>query len=187
MIIVDVFVAGSPKTKGSMELRNGKTGAMKESVIGSSSWRALMAAAVRDDIARRMGHPLRHLPRVHCYRSAPHEPHGWADALEPVACWGEPAQRLLLPAMPYPAAVAVTVAAYLPPPQKGLFHWPIWNQAGDLDKLVRNVLDALGSKSKNPKYNGGAIVDDNLVCKLSAEKHSAEGLRAGVQIKVETL
>jgi Holliday junction resolvase RusA-like endonuclease len=65
--------------------------------------------------------------------------------------------------------------------------WPIWTQAGDLDKITRNVLDAIGSTSKNPKYNGGAIVDDNLVCRIVASKHVADGLRAGVRIAVETL
>jgi len=150
MIITDVWVSGNAKTKGSMEIINKATGAMKESVIGSSQWRALMASAVRDDIAMRQ-------PPVAELRS------------------------------PWPGPVAVTVLAYLAPPQRGLFHWPIWSQAGDLDKLVRNVLDALGSTSRNPRMNGGAIVDDNLVCRIVAEKYSAEGLRAGVQIKVETL
>ena|SRR5688572_7493469 len=160
MIIVDVFVPGAAKTKGSMEVRNRATGAMKESVAGSSRWRALMAQAVRDDIAMRQ-------PPVAELRS------------------------------PYPGAVSVTVEAYLAPP---LVHvvspwtWPVWNRAGDLDKLVRNVLDAIGSTSKNPKMNGGAIVDDNLVCRIVATKvvageRSALGdpRHAGVRIVVETL
>jgi Holliday junction resolvase RusA-like endonuclease len=155
VIIVDVFVPGAAKTKGSMVAR--PNGSMKESVIGSSQWRALMAQAVRDDIARRQ-------PPVAELRS------------------------------PWPGAVSVTVAAYLAPrpPREGVWlSWPIWERAGDLDKLVRNVLDALGSKSKNPKMNGGAIVDDNLVCKLIAEKHVAGDepfqQQAGVRIVVETL
>lgn len=163
MIIVDVFVPGAAKTKGSMEIRNRATGAMKESVAGSSRWRALMAQAVRDDIARRQ-------PPVTELRS------------------------------PWPGAVSVTVEAYLTPPGswwrdalKSIsgFGWPIWNQAGDLDKIVRNVLDALGSTSRNPKYNGGAIVDDNLVCRIIAEKRVAGGtvdtMPPGVHIVVETL
>jgi hypothetical protein len=156
MIIVDVWVPGAAKTKGSMVAR--PNGSMKESVIGSSQWRALMAQAVRDDIARR--------------------------------CLGRTG--------PYPGAVSVTVVAYLAMPStvsRSLFArpgiFPIWERAGDLDKLVRNVLDALGSKSKNSKMNGGAIVDDNLVCRLDAWKHVAgDGpgqFRAGVRIKVETL
>jgi hypothetical protein len=157
MIIVDVFVPGAAKTKGSMEVRNRATGAMKESVAGSSRWRALMAQAVRDDIARRQ-------PPVAELRA------------------------------PYPGAVSVTVGAYLTPPAGWVARflaaviWPIWPRAGDLDKLVRNVLDAIGSTSRNAKMNGGAIVDDNLVCRLMAEKHVADDrYPAGVRIIVETL
>jgi hypothetical protein len=158
VIIVDVFVPGAAKTKGSMVMRNRATGAMKESVVGSSAWRVLMAQTVRDDIARRQ-------PPVAELRS------------------------------PWPGAVSVTVVAYLAQPRTprfldSLWYWPIWERAGDLDKLVRNVLDALGSKSKNGKMNGNAIVDDNLVCKLVAEKHVAGpsgALSAGVRIVVETL
>jgi hypothetical protein len=158
VIIVDVFVPGAAKTKGSMEVRNRATGAMKESVAGSSRWRALMAQAVRDDLDRR------------------HPTHGQA------ICF------------PWPGAVSVTVGAYLTPPATwgsdydACLSWPIWARAGDLDKLVRNVLDAIGSTSKNPKYNGGAIVDDNLVCRIVANKHVApETTAAGVRIIVETL
>jgi hypothetical protein len=162
MIIVDVFVPGAAKTKGSMEIRNRATGAMKESVVGSSHWRALMAQAVRDDIAMRQRYVA----------AGEVNPPGW----------------------PYPGAVTVTVEAYLTP-REGWWTtnaiWPIWNQAGDLDKIVRNVLDALGSQSKNSKMNGGAIVDDNLVCRIVAVKRVAgtEDFQqpAGVRIVVETL
>lgn len=155
IIIVDVFVPGAAKTKGSMEIRNRATGAMKESVVGSSRWRALMAQAVRDDIERRQ-------PPVAELRA------------------------------PYPGAVSVTVEAYLTPPydRDSWWVWPVWNQAGDLDKIVRNVLDALGSTSKNPKMNGGAIVDDNLVCRFgpTTGKYVADDRHpAGVRIVVETL
>lgn len=161
MIIVETFVAGDPKTKGSMEVRNKATGAMRESVIGSSNWRALMASAVRDDIERR------HAPGLYA------------------------GTGLARPALPWPGPAAVTLTFYLSPPARGsvpaTWTWPVWERAGDLDKLVRNVLDALGSKSKNARMNGNAIVDDNLVCRIVAEKCSADGFRAGVLIKVETL
>ncbi|MET0426644.1 MAG: hypothetical protein ABW046_22445 [Actinoplanes sp.] len=164
MIIVDVFVPGAAKTKGSMEVRNRATGTMKESVAGSSRWRALMAQAVRDDIAARFPWP----------------PDGHAQ---------------VRPILPWPGAVSVTVEAYLTPPvlhNGRTLPWDdaIWHQAGDLDKLVRNVLDALGSTSKNTRMNGGAIVDDNLVCRIVANKHVAGpsgALSAGVRIIVETL
>lgn len=170
MIIVDVFVSGAAKTKGSMEVRNRATGAMKESVVGSSRWRALMAQAVRTERQRRActggsgGMACDHRPPFACAKPAP-----WAGA------------------------VTVHVLAYLTCPRRGddvhaHNHYPIWYQAGDLDKIVRNVLDALGTKSDNPKMNGGAIVDDNLVCRIVAEKRVADDRRpAGVRIIVETL
>lgn len=174
MIIVDVFVPGAAKTKGSMVVRNRATGAMKESVVGSSAWRALMAQAVHDDIARR------HCTGGNGGRDCEHRAPFNCGAVEP-----------------YAGAVSVTVVAYLTPPAGWVARflsvvlWPIWERAGDLDKLVRNVLDALGSTSKNSKMNGGAIVDDNLVCRLVAEKLVAGGtvdtMPAGVRIKVETL
>ena len=162
MIIVDVWVPGAAKTKGSMVAR--PNGSMRESVVGSSAWRALMAQAVRDDIARR--------------------------------CAGKNAMTGFddFKGEPYPGAVSVTVVAYLAQPQTprfldSLWYWPIWERAGDLDKLVRNVLDALGSTSKNAKMNGGAIIDDNLVCRLAAEKlvTGPDWPRAGVRIRVDTL
>ena len=168
MIIVDVFVPGTVKTKGSMEVGNKATGWLRESVIGSSAWRALMAAQVRDDITRRA-------------ESAP--------------------SRAEIPITPWYGPVRVTVVAYLRVPDtdpyadQGLrrrgwlqWLWPIWERAGDLDKITRNVLDALGSRSKNAKYNGGAIEDDNQVCKIIASKHVADPARPpGVRIIVETI
>lgn len=168
MILVDVFVPGAAKTKGSMALRNGHTGAMKESVAGSSAWRALMAAQVRDDLARRR-----------------------CDG--PPGMCNHGAHLLCGRVEPYDGPVTVRVEAYLSPGVRMPRSWPeyrapIWLRAGDLDKLVRNVLDALGSTSKNPKYNGGAIVDDNLVCRIVAEKYVAsETAPPGMRIVVETL
>lgn len=170
MIIVDVFVPGAAKTKGSLITRNRRTGALRESVIGSSTWRALMAQAVRDDIARKL-----------CSRIPQPCAHD-----DPNTCAA---------ARPCAQPVSVTVAAYLRPPAGWTTRflagaWPIWDRAGDLDKLVRNVLDALGSKSKNPKMNGNAIVDDNLVCKIIASKYVAtltgHLTSPGVRITVDT-
>lgn len=167
MVIVDVFVPGAAKTKGSMEVRNRATGAMKESVEGSSRWRALMAQAVRDDVERRG-----------------------------ILSQG----RGEFGPVPWSGPVAVTVVAYLTPPgtwwrdalkDLAQFRWPTWPRAGDLDKIVRNVLDAIAANAKNAKMNGGAIVDDNLVCRLVAEKRTAgataDTMPPGVRIVVETL
>jgi hypothetical protein len=71
MILVDVFVPGAVKTKGSLVVRNRATGAMKESVAGSSTWRVLMAQAIRDDIARRFPEDGEYFGvRVHPYPGA---------------------------------------------------------------------------------------------------------------------
>lgn len=158
-------------------------GSMYDSVIGSGTWRALMAGAVRDDYRRRWA-----------ATRAVAQAEGRPDV-------GEPA--------PYPGPVAVYVDAYLPPPEdpgpggaairrtwyrlavEMLQRWraAVWEQSGDVDKLARNVLDAIGSTSKNVKVNGGAIVDDVLVCTLVASKHVAGigGHPAGVSIMIRTL
>lgn len=171
MILVDTFVAGRPKTKGSLVVR--PNGSAHESVIGSPTWRALMAGAVKDDIARR--HP-------------------------------EDTAALTLP---FSGPVRVVLTAHLPPPadpgpaapsirqtwyrraMEALARWPIWpiwDQAGDVDKLARNVLDAIASNNRNPRYNGGAIEDDNQVCVLFAVKGVATDVRpSGVHLFVETL
>lgn len=145
MILMQTFVAGEPKTKGSMRIRNRATGALAESVAGSSTWRALMAGAVRD-----------------AYRDSTR-----ADTWRP----------------PYTGAVFVQLMFVLPVD-------PLREGAGDLDKLTRNVLDALGMRSKNPRYNGGVIIDDNQVCRIKTEKWQSVSLArsgTGVFITVETM
>jgi hypothetical protein len=165
VIITDVWVPGAAKTKGSMEVINRATGAMRESVDGSPRWRVLMAQAVCDDIARRR--------------------HGSRSPDDPFHI-----------ELPYPGAVSVVATFYLSPPAGwvarflGWSPWPIWERAGDVDKLARNVLDALGSKARNTKYNGGAITDDNLVVQLNVAKLVADpaaGRPAGVRIIVTAL
>lgn len=187
MILVDTWVAGKPKTKGSMIAR--PNGSMYDSVIGSGTWRALMAGAVRDDRRRRWA-------AIFCDADAG----GSCSHGAHLEC-GRPT--------PWPGPVAVYVDAYLPPPEDpgpggasirrtwyeralamlNLWRAPVWEQSGDLDKLVRNVLDAIGSTAKNTKYRGGAIVDDVLVCSLVAAKHVAYagGHPAGVSIMIRTL
>lgn len=166
MILADVFVPGTAKTKGSMAVRNGRTGTMKDSVIGSSTWRALVAAQVRDDVA---GRPV-------------------------CNCGGEDCAQY-----PYDGPVHVTIDIALPEPpvtspgtiRRALFDrwgWPVWAQSGDVDKLARNVLDAIGALSENAKMNGGAIVDDVLVCELSIRKRVASArYPVGARVTIETL
>lgn len=91
-LLVMAWVPGAPKTKGSLAVRNGRTGALRESVAGSTRWRQLMAE------------------RFVAMRQQP----------EP---WAGPA--------------GVTAYFYLPRGD------PATTRAGDIDKLTRNVLDAL--------------------------------------------
>jgi hypothetical protein len=127
MILVDTFVAGRPKTKGSMRVRNRQTLALEESVDGSGTWRALMAGAVKADYQART--------------SAVHQ----GDR------------------PPHPGPVAVIAVFYLPVD-------PTQTRAGDVDKLARNLLDALASDARNPRYNGGVIFNDNQVARLDVMK-----------------
>jgi len=91
-VLVVTWVPGHPKTKGSMVVRNAKAGTMKEAVAGSTHWRQLIAARVRE--CRQLAQP-----------------------------WSGPA--------------GVTAYFYLPRDDVTTA------RAGDIDKLSRNVLDAL--------------------------------------------
>lgn len=155
MILVDTFVAGLPRTKGSLAKR--PNGTLYDSVIDSGKWRALMAGAVRDEHARR-----------------------WAAAMcdgggmcshSPLFTCGRP--------QPIGGAVRVDAVFWLPVD-------PLAYGAGDLDKLTRNLLDALGTHSKNPRYNGGVIIDDNQVTHLNVHKRGPSD-RPGVHVIVSAL
>lgn len=155
MILVDTFVAGRPKTKGSLTFI---TPGYATDSDGSRHWRALMAGAVRDSYRARWAELMCTGP----YRGCGHGKH--------LAC-GLP--------QPHAGPVLVRVMAHLPVD-------PLAHGAGDLDKLLRNVLDALDIRSKNPKFRGGAIIDDNQVTRIEAEKRGPAE-RTGVWIAVETL
>ena len=144
VIIVQTFVAGLPRTKGSLAKR--PNGTLYDSVTDSGRWRALMAGAVRDSY------------EVH-----------WVRANGPTSD-GPP---------PHPGPVEVGATFQLPVD-------PLAYGAGDLDKLTRNLLDALGTHSRNPRYNGGAIVDDNQVVSLVVVKVGPRPA-PGVHIRVTAL
>lgn len=144
MILVQTFVAGLPRTKGSLAKR--PNGTLYDSVVDSGKWRALMAGALRD-----------------AYEVA------WVRANGPTSD-GPP---------PYAGAVSVAASFRLPVD-------PIAHGAGDLDKLTRNLLDALGTRSRNKKYNGKVIVDDNQVTLLNVVK-VGPWPNPGVEVVVEAL
>lgn len=78
---------------------------------------------------------------------------------------------------PYAGPVAVWCVAWLQRPrtyEPGEPATPaIWHNAGDVDKLARNVLDAIAADAKSTIMNGGVIMNDNQVVRLSIEKFSA--------------
>jgi Holliday junction resolvase RusA-like endonuclease len=127
--LLAVWVPGRPKTKGSMRVRNAKTGAMSEAVEGSKRWRQLVHYATVAEMARS----------------------GDAEV--------------------YPLAGSVHVDAwfYLPVDPTG-------RRAGDLDKLARNLLDAL--------QDAGVYTDDVQVTELGLFKVQAGELGPGVEFWV---
>lgn len=144
MILVSTFVAGLPRTKGSLAKR--PNGTLYDSVVDSGKWRALMAGALRD-----------------------------AHELQYVRTFGPTSDG----PPPYPGAVEVGATFHLPVD-------PLAYGAGDLDKLTRNLLDALGTHSRNPRYNGGVIVDDNQVTGLHVCKVGPAS-RPGVDVQIRVV
>jgi hypothetical protein len=66
---------------------------------------------------------------------------------------------------------------------------PLAHGAGDLDKLLRNLLDALsapGPRTTDRSLCASAIVDDNQVVSLATWKHCRDW-SPGVSLKVESV
>lgn len=91
---------------------------------------------------------------------------------------------------PYAGAVDVELVAFLAVPSTvndSVAVPAIWHNAGDVDKLARNVLDAIAADAKSAIMNGGAIVNDNQVIRLVAEKYAASRCDRGLWLRVSTL
>jgi hypothetical protein len=127
----------------------------------SKAWRRLMAGAIRDDVR------WRHV----AYHRTP-------EFGEPGHRFG-PVERVKLP---YAGPVMVYAAWFLPVN-------PLAHGAGDVDKVVRNLLDALSAPGKNTEDTSlcaSAIVDDNQVQHVDSwEFGDAE--RPGVLVRVNTI
>ena len=156
VILASVYVAGHPKTKGSMTpLGNGKMVDKPDSL----AWRVLVAERLKTDRA------IREIT---------------------AGCGHEPAQ----------GRVGVQVISYLQAPRSGPSQW--WDRArdwiisklsGDVDKLLRNVLDALSACDESCgarcKKHSGVIGDDSQVWDLYGHKRTASpGVVPGQQITV---
>lgn len=93
-------------------------------------------------------------------------------------------------AMPWPGPVDVELVAFLAVPSTVLdiVETPaIWHNAGDVDKLARNVLDAIAADAKSAIMNGGAIVNDSQVIRLVAEKYAARPGEHGLWLRVTSV
>lgn len=91
-------------------------------------------------------------------------------------------KHLVRALIPYDGPVAVTAAWFLPVPvtQHG---------AGDIDKLMRNLLDALSAPSdrtQDTSLCAGAIVDDNQVQSVDSWKF-CDAEMPGVVVQVRAL
>lgn len=112
---LDVFVAGRPRTKGSMKPIIdwvAQRWHMEEQVKESKSWRIRMVNEVMKEIASSCGVPM--------------SAGGWKLAGLP---WGGP--------------VSVGLEFVFPRETRDVAGYPIARRYGDSDKLARNVLDAL--------------------------------------------
>lgn len=142
-VITETFVPGCPKTKGSLDFHG--SGRVTENVIGSKEWRRQVAYLVRSE---RSGRGL----------------------VEPSPASVAVGVRVLF-------VLPVPVGVYRVDPATGELadyiseYAPIEVRSGDLDKLCRNVLDAL--------TDAGAYEDDVQVCRLIADKVYADGRTAG--------
>lgn len=131
--ILDVFVAGRPKTKGSMVAKPRKGGSvyLEQSVSGSVAWARLVEHAVR-------------------------------------SIWGDRPKRVDVP-------IRAMLTYYLPVTPEML----IERGSGDIDKLERNILDAL--------TKAGVYGDDAQVVAVMHEKMCADpvhGMPQGVRIQL---
>lgn len=137
--MIEFFVPGVPKTKGSMSSYGGNR--LRQSVKGSVEWGK----------------------RVQMYAY---------NALADLD-WDDNSGSLF----PSPLPVAVHCDFYLPRPLGNTDPNPTCKSSGDIDKLVRNVFDAL--------QRAGIYEDDSQVVEQSSCKHfENENLPKGVHIVV---
>lgn len=149
-VLVDTFVAGHPKTKGSL---TAVTGTYLKDKPSSEAWRRVVVGALLADMAKRQSVGAargRIGVRVISYL----QPGG------DVTNWWEHAQA-----------------------------WILGKLSGDVDKLERNVLDALSACEKgcSPgcKKHAGVIGDDAQVWDLFGHKRlAAPGMMPGQKITV---
>ncbi len=160
--IITVWVPGIAKTKGSMDLKNRDTGHMVESV-DNTGWRRQVAAAVRREVVGR-SRTMSDLPGLSSM--APED----------------------LPYVPVDSPIVVNALFVLRPPRTHeAMPSATWASAGDVDKLVRLVGDAMNAGSDAHPRDAHLYADDNLILRWNATKVSATavGYPPGVLINVQ--
>lgn len=107
------------------------------------------------------------------------DPDGFVGKLPDVLAWKAPR----LAQHPVDAPVEMRVEFYLEPPGPGSVHKvaPTAHQTGDLDKLVRQVGDAVGGKRRGDVR---LVQDDSRIVKIVAEKLYAWDGKEGVRVEL---
>lgn len=175
LILAECFVSGHPKTKGSLEFVTAKHVREKP---GSDRWRKLVADRLRTDALKRS--PAKKEDRCGGCTSALCLLDGCAEVR--IAGRGDEGTS-----GPYAGRIGVRIVSFLQVPaqpkpalRNWLDHameWLVCKFSGDVDKLARNVLDAL--------TDSGVIVDDAQVVDLFSHKRLAQpGMMPGQQIQV---
>src|SRR6187401_1761291 len=148
MILTQTWVPGHAKTKGSLTAKGGYA----TDTPASKRWRAFMAQRVREDRANRR------IRATHVQDGIPYaEPH-LGPVLVAAYFWLEPTTGKAI------EHARETGAA-------------TWDKAGDVDKLARNLLDALAADAKDAAMNGGAFLNDNQVINCNVWKFPADRSR----------
>jgi Holliday junction resolvase RusA-like endonuclease len=83
---------------------------------------------------------------------------------------------------PYPGPLTAKLTFYFPRPLKPRHEEPTTRTSGDLDKLQRNVFDALQTKS-----GAGLIKDDSQIVRVIAEKRYVDATQTepGIWLQLE--
>lgn len=160
-----VWVPGTPRTKGHLDVVNAggttKTGKRRAAHVEESPesvrWRMMIVDRVRQDMRAREALP------AHYYSQT-----------------GQPD-----PEYPYLGPVGVTAQFFQPITPEQLDEGRKVAGSGDLDTLMRNVLDALSVNKKDPAKGAGLIRDDMQVTTIAADKFAAaDPGHAGLQLHV---
>lgn len=144
-------VDGRPRPKGSLVCKGGRSHNLVEAVAGSTPWKL---------------HMIREIRKAFCL-----EPVKDGNRVTGFLRGGEPWQ---------PLEGAIEVQAIFRFMPEGEHSWPIDGESGDLDKLERNLGDAL-------EQSGLIANDRNIVSWTARKRWCYEGEVPGAWVQVSTL